>query len=135
MKKVIISVAVISLLGAFTVSCQKEADPVPSTVYSQSKYNVRYSIDNHIYHANLQTYEEWHTFLSNMLALSRQHHRISIHKNGNNQTIASKEKVVFKTPDPEEASAWAEEMLLAGYNINMEFDEETGYYIVTAIRE
>ena len=74
MKKVLITVALFALLGTVTVSCQKEAEPVTSSVCSQAEYNVRYSIDNRIYHANLQSSEEWHTFLSDMLALSRKHH-------------------------------------------------------------
>ena len=135
MKKVLITVALFALLGPLAVSCQKEAEPVTSSVCSQAEYNVRYSIDNRIYHANLQTPEEWHTFLSDMLALSRKHHRISIHRLNNNWTIASKESVVFKTLDQKEANAWAEEMLLAGYDIIIEFDAETGYYIITAIRD
>ena len=135
MKKVLITGALFALLGTVTVSCQKEAEPVTSSVCSQAEYNVRYSIDNRIYHANLQTPEEWHTFLSDMLVLSRKHHRISIHRLNNNWTIASKESVVFKTLDQKEANAWAEEMLLAGYDIIIEFDAETGYYIITAIRD
>ena len=135
MKRKMITATLLALLGTFAVSCQKEADTAPSTVYSQSEYNVLYRIDNTLYHANIQTPEEWHTFLSDMLVLSRKHHRISIHRLNNNWTIASKESVVFKTLDQKEANAWAEEMLLAGYDIIIEFDAETGYYIITAIRD
>lgn len=135
MNKVAITVALFALLGTVTVSCQKETETIPSSDWSQVAYNVRYSIDNHIYYACLQSPEEWHTFLSDMLALSRKHHRITIHKLCNNCIIASKEKEVFQTSDKGEAEAWAEKMMLAGYDIIFEFDDETGNYIITAIRE
>ena len=126
----------LAILGTVAVSCQKEAEPVHSSVCSQSEYNVRYTIDNRIYHASLQTSEEWHTFLSDMFALARQGHRIRIQKTPtSHQSVPTKEVITFKTLNPEEANAWAEEMLLAGYDINIEFDSESGYYIVTAIRE
>jgi hypothetical protein len=134
MKKTIIKVAILALLGAFAVSCQKEAAPVTSSVCSQSEYNVRYSIDNRIYHANLQSSEEWHTFLSDMLALARQGHRITIQKpTSSNQTAAPKEIKTHETDNYDDAIAWMKMMIELGYEVTIEYDEETGIYIVTAI--
>ena len=134
MKRTIIKVAILALLGTVAVSCQKEAEPVPSSVCSQSECNVRYSIDNRIYHANLQTSEEWHIFLSDMFALARQGHRITIQNTTvSTPTAASKEIKTHETKDYGEALDWANMMIELGYIVTIEYDEETGIYIVTAI--
>ena len=124
----------LAILGTVAVSCQKEAEPVHSSVCSQSEYNVRYSIDNRIYHANLQTSEEWHSFLSDMLALARQGHRIKIQNTtSSNQTAASKEIKTHETDNYDDAIAWMKMMIELGYEVTMEYDEETGIYTLIAI--
>lgn len=134
MKRTIIKVAILALLGTVAVSCQKEAEPVPSSVSSQSEYNVRYTIDNRIYLANLQTSEEWHSFLSDMLALARQGHRITVQNTtSSNQTASSKEIKTHETKDYGEALDWANMMIELGYEVTIEYDEETGIYTLTAI--
>ena len=134
MKRTIIKVAILALLGTVAVSFQKEAEPVTSSVCSQSEYNVRYSIDNRIYHVSLQTSEEWNTFLSDMLALARQGHRITVQKNTvSTPTAASKEIKTHETKDFGEALEWADMMTELGYEVIIEYDDETGIYKLTAI--
>ena len=134
MKKAIIKVAILALLGTVAVSCQKEAAPVTSSVCSQAEYNVRYSIDNRVYHASLQTSEEWHTLLSDLLALARQGHRITIQNTTVSTTsAASKEIKTHETDNYDDAISWMKMMSELGYEVIIEFDEETGIYTLTAI--
>ena len=62
MKKIVITATLLAMLGTFAVSCQKEADTVPATVYSRSEYNVLYRIDNILHHANIQSPEISHRY-------------------------------------------------------------------------
>ena len=136
MKKTIIKVAILALLGTIAVSCQKEAEPITSSVCSQSEYNVRYTIDNRIYHASLQTSEEWHTFLSDMLALTRQGHRISVQRTStSSQILPTKDVVTFETTNMDEALEWANMMIEQGYEVFLEYDEESGLYSLTAKKD
>ena len=133
MKKTVITATLIALLGAFAVSCQKEAEPVPSSVCSLSEYNVLYRIDNVVHHANIQSPEEWHAFLTNMLAFARQGHSVSVQRTStSSQTLPTKDVVTFETTNGDEAIEWAYMMTELGYDVSIEFDEETGLYTLIA---
>jgi hypothetical protein len=135
MKKTIITATLLAMLGAFAVSCQKEADTAPPTVYSQSEYNLLYRIDNVVHYANIQSPEEWNTFLSDMLALARQGHRVSVQRTSTSSlTLPAKEVVTHETKDPDEVIAWFNMMTEQGYEVIIKFDEETGIYTLTAIK-
>lgn len=130
-----ITATLLAMLGAFAVSCQKEADTAPSTVYSQSEYNVLYRIDNVVHYANIQSPEEWNTFLTDMLALARQGHRVSVQRTSTSSlTLPAKEVVTHETKDPNEALEWCYTMTEQGYEVIIKFDEETGIYTLTAIK-
>ena len=136
MKRTMITATLLAILSATAVSCQKEAEPVPSSVCSQSEHNVRYTIDNRIYHASLQTSEEWHTFLSDMLALTRQGHRISVQRTStSSQILPTKDVVTFETTNMDEALEWANMMIEQGYEVFLEYDEESGLYSLTAKKD
>ena len=135
MKKTVIMATLLAMLGAFAVSCQKEAEPAPSSVYSQSEYNVLYYIDNVVHHASIQSPEEWHAFLTDMLAFARQGHRISVQRTSSyTQTLPAKEVVTHETNDPKEANEWLKMMIEQGYEVFVEYNEETGIYTLTAIK-
>lgn len=135
MKRKMITATLLALLGTFAVSCQKEADTAPSTVYSQSEYNVLYRIDNVVHHANIHSPREWHTFLADMLDLVRQGHRVSVQRTSTSSlTLPTKEVVTHETKDPEDALEWTKMMTEQGYEVFIEYDEETGIYTLTAFK-
>ena len=130
-----ITATLLALLGTVAVSCQKEADTIPPTVYSQSEYNVLYRIDNVVHHANIQSPGEWHAFLTDMLALARQGHRVCVQRTStSSQTLPTKEVVTHETKDPNDAIEWFSMMTEQGYTVTIEFNEETGIFTLTAKR-
>ena len=136
MKKILITVAVFAMFGAFVTSCQKESSPATSIEYVCSGQMVVYRIDNHEYRCAVPEGDAWYDFLSRMTAIAREGHRVSIRLvNLSSQAAATKEKVTFETRDPEEAAAWWAAMLEAGYEVTVFFDEETGVYTLIAIKE
>ena len=133
MKKTVITATLIALLGTVAVSCQKEAEPVTSSVCSLSEYNVLYRIDNVVHHANIQSPEEWHAFLTDMLALARHGHNVSIQRTSTaSQILPTKDVVTFETTNGDEAIEWVEMMTELGYDVSIEFDEDTGLYTLIA---
>lgn len=133
MKRTIITATLLALLGTFAVSCQKEADTAPSTVYSQSEYNVLYRIDNCVHHANIQSPKEWQAFLTEMLTLTHQGHRVSVQRTlTSSQTLAAKEVITHETKDPDDALDWSYKMTEQGYIVTIKYDEQTGIYSLTA---
>ena len=79
--------------------------------------------------------EEWNTFLSDMLALARQGHRVSVQRTSTSSlTLPAKEVVTHETKDPDEVIAWFNMMTEQGYEVIIKFDEETGIYTLTAIK-
>jgi hypothetical protein len=73
--------------------------------------------------------------MERMFALARQGHRITVSRTTTARQVATKETVTYKTNDPEDARRWAREMIIEGYDVEINFDEESGIYIVTAIQE
>ncbi len=135
MKKIVITATLLAMLGTFAVSCQKEADTVPATVYSRSEYNVLYRIDNILHHANIQSPEEWNVFLSDMFALARHGHRVSVQRTTvSSLTLPSKDIVTHETKDPDDAIEWSKTMTEQGYEVTIEYDIETGIYTLTAVK-
>lgn len=133
MKKIIITVSILALLGSFAASCQKETDNVRLAGYSCSECNVTYRIDGKEYHASIHSSAEWHAFLEQMFALARQGRHISIQNTAvYSQSAASKEVVTHETPNYDDALEWAAKMINEGYTVDITFNEETGLYIVTA---
>ena len=124
--------AILALLGTVAVSCQKEADTLPSAVCSYSEYNVLYRIDNNLYYANIQSPDDWHTFLDGLLAYARQGHNVSIQRTSSSQTMPTKEVFTFETTNEEDAIAWADNMTEHGYAVTIKYDEKTGIYSLTA---
>ena len=134
MKKILITVALLATLGTFATSCQKEVAQSTATEYACSEHTFVYRIDNKEYYADIPNGDEWYSFLTRMVAISREGYRVTVRLAGSStQTAASKEKVVFETDNPEEAAKWAEMMLEAGYEVTVYFDEQTGVYTLTAI--
>ena len=138
LKKNIKSIALLAVLSIAAVGCQKETI-VESEMHLQQPSairNVTYAIDGVTMYTVIQGEQNWHDFVDWMLTLAEQGHRVCFHYTGENSYCMpqSKEVVVHKTPDKDDAIAWALEMTGAGYEVSIEFDSTTGVYTCTATR-
>jgi hypothetical protein len=136
MKRTIITVALLAVLGTLAVSCQKETVNEISPVVTQSatSYTVTYYIDEVRLQTRVNNDEELSLLLNQLAALARKGHRVAVHKGDTASQSLTKEKLTFHTNNKEEAIAWCNEMLLNGYMVQMTFDEVTGEYICVAIK-
>ena len=136
MKRTIITVALLAVLGTMAVSCQKETINELSPVAAQSAtvYTVTYYVDGARSQTVVNNNEELSLLLNWLATLAREGHRIVVHKGDTASQSVTKEKVTFHTNSKEEAVAWCEAMTLDGYSVIMYFDEATGEYICIATR-
>ena len=137
MKKIFITIALFAVLGTLAVSCQKEniIDQTVSVEENRQVYRVTYSIDGATYHLTLVGEDTWHVFLHRMIALAEEGHRVTFRNEEASSGIAStKEVVTYSTSSHEAAYKWADEMVLKGYSVTIEYDERTGIYTCTAIK-
>lgn len=137
MKKIITTIALLSVLGTLAVSCQKENDSVQTPIEAESStiYKICYSIDGKSYRITLVGDETWRDFLNRMLALAEEGHRVSFrNENASSQDALTKEVITYTTNDHDDAYTWADKMSNAGYLVNVEYDRETGKYTCTAIK-
>ena len=136
MKKKTITIALFAVLGTMAVSCQKETvnEFSPAVVQSETAYTVTYYVDGVRLQSRVNSDEELSLLLNQLAALAREGHRVTVHKGNTATQSVTKEKVTFTTDNKEEAVAWCASMILDGYTVTMDFDEETGTYTCIAIR-
>ena len=137
MKKIITTIALLSVLGTLAVSCQKENDSFQTPIEAESStiYKICYSIDGKVYRITLVGDDTWHDFLNRMLALAEEGHRVSFrNENASSQDALTKEVITYTTNDHDDAYTWAEKMSNTGYLVTVEYDRETGKYTCTAIK-
>ena len=136
MKKTIITVALLAVLGTMAISCQKETvnDLSPVAAQSATAYTVTYYVDGVKLQTRVNNNEELTFLLNQLAALAREGHRVAVHKGDTASLSVTKEKVTFKTDSKEEAAAWCNAMISDGYTVEMYFDEATGEYICIATK-
>lgn len=136
MKKTIITVALLAVLGTMAVSCQKEtiSELSPIATQSATAYTVTYYVDGVRLQTRVNNDEELSLLLNQLAVLAREGHRVAVHKGDTASLSVTKEKVTFHTNSKEEAVAWCNSMLLDGYYVEMYFDEATGEYICIATK-
>lgn len=137
MNKTLKTIALCGVIGLTAVSCQKENLVENPVVVAQNDTvrTVLYAIDGVEHRISLIGDDAWDDFLKHMFALAEEGHRVSFrNENKTANVAAAKETVTFTTKKKTEAYAWCEEMVEAGYEVFLDYDETTGTYICTATR-
>ena len=136
MKKVIRTVALLSVIALMPTSCEKETFVCDKKTTSQmaSMQKVTYTVDGMTTQVMVLSDEAWYDFLDWMFALAEEGHRVSFRRGAASERSASKETVTFTTQDQNEAYDWANMMAHHGYTVQVSFDRTTGIYTCTAIR-
>jgi hypothetical protein len=132
------TLALLTLFGALATGCQKEELFCPDNQYAiaqvTSTVTMKYSLDGTEYLSVITT-EEYYDFVFMMLTMAEQGHSVSFCEVREQETgNASKESVIHKTKDREDAIKWSSEMGDEGYTVEISYDEQTGVYTCIAFR-
>ena len=134
MKKVFRTVALIALMGLTATGCQKESMvEQQNSIADISFKSVYYTIDGMTTQASFVSEESWNEFLDWLVTLSEEGHRVSF-RSANQERSVKKDVVTYTTKSHDEAVAWADQMVKAGYEVFIEHDPTTGVYTCTAIK-
>lgn len=137
MRKNTKTVALLAVLSLAAVGCQEEQIMEPQGIVSEvgTMYTIHYTVDGATYTQTLYGEEARQAFLEQLFALAEEGHRVSLRNtNQNGQAISAKEVVVYTTKNKKEAMDWADAMVLAGYDVVVEYNPQTGIYTCTAAR-
>ncbi|MBR3633226.1 MAG: hypothetical protein IKN51_01685 [Bacteroidaceae bacterium] len=135
MKKVVVTVALFAVLGTLAVSCQKETLTELSPVAAQAEtYLLTYSVDGISMQTQLNGDEELRAFLRRLTALARQGHRVTVRNANALSQSFSKERVEYRTKSEDDANEWAQKMIKDGYEVAIDYDDETGEFVCVAIK-
>ena len=137
MKKKIIPIALLAVLSLAATGCQKETIEKPNVQIQQSisVRNITYTIDGVTFHQTIRGEQNWLAFIDWMSSLAKEGHTVTFRDdNTYNASQSSKERVVYKTSDKDDANKWCNNMIAQGYEVYMYFDEATGKYICIAIK-
>ena len=129
-------VALLAVLSLAAVSCEKETfiDPVVVTGEESVIKTVVYTIDGETRLMTFLDESSWNAFLDWLFTLAEEGHTVSFRLGNAMQRSAAKETVTFTTTNKEEAYGWANDMALNGYQVTVQYDEESGKYTCTAIK-
>lgn len=137
MRKTIITVALIGMLATLAVSCQKENIEVERAEATEqvAVYSVSYTIDGTREEITLAGEVAWKGFITRMLDLAEEGHRVSFRmEDGTQRIVTSKETITYSTTNREEAFEWAEKMIRQGYSATVEYDKKEKRYNCYAIK-
>ena len=138
MKKVIKTVALLTVLSVAAVGCQKETimvEPQTGVEASGTVYTVQYSVNGVSHTETLIGEQAWADFLQRMLALAEEGYRVTVSRNVNlAQYPISKEVETFRTKKKTEAYAWMEQKIEEGYTVTIDYNTQTGEYTCVATR-
>ena len=135
MKKPLIAVTVVAMLGTVAVSCQKETSVITETTGTEQTavYGVTYTVDGQSRYLLLHGDEELHLFLRGLVGMTREGHSVSVVNGyGPANEANTKEVVTYHAKDEDDAAAWMSQMIKDGYIVSSYFDEETGEIICIA---
>ncbi|MBP5536221.1 MAG: hypothetical protein J6X62_05445 [Bacteroidales bacterium] len=131
------ALALIAVLGTMAAGCQKETMVEPQTSVAEvgAVRHVHYTVNGELRQEKLVGEEAWNDFLYRMLALAERGYTVRI-LNGNRttQVSASKEVVTYTTTDKAAAFTWCDNMHSQGYDVTIEYNEETGVYTCIAVK-
>lgn len=137
MKKKIITIALLAILSASGVGCQKDTieGQHPSAMANDSSRAISFSIDGIEYHTTINNNTEWQTFIDTLINLSYSGHRIIIaDENASTNNPAAKETQTYTTTNKDDASKWSARKIDEGFRVSIMYDARTGEYICIATR-
>ena len=139
MDKKIKTMALFTVLSMMAVSCQKESvepfDATSRVSEISTSYDVSYTFDGVTHHITLNSEEERRAFIYQMLALAERGYEVTFFEESKvSQGPVSKEKVVYTTPDKDDAYAWANSMMAQGYMVSIQQDSTTGMFTCIAVK-
>lgn len=131
MKKYTITLFALAALAA--AGCTKEEWPErPTTVMQETvSTTLYYSIDGKMHEAHVRNEAERHSLMVWLTAMAREGHSVKV-GHSSDLSATAKETVTFTTPDKDKASQWMDEMITAGYSVEMQYDSDHGVYICIA---
>ena len=128
-----------ALLCTMAISCQKETivvEPVIPVADTKTTYTVRYSIDGVIHYGSCQSETEIDTLYNSLMDLAQDGSTIIIYSNNqSSQATQTRDVVTYSTSNKSDAVQWIKKMILLGYDVVIEYDEETGMFNCTATKE
>ena len=134
MKKVIKTIALLTIMGMTATSCQKENIVEPQGVVADVGFKtIYYTIDGVTAQASFVGEEPWNRFLDWLITLAEEGHRVSF-RNANQERSIKKDVVTYTTKDRDAAYEWASQMENAGYEVFIDYDKTTGVYNCVAIK-
>lgn len=136
MRKTLATIALLAVLGALAVSCQKETIIDETTIVTENDtyFMVSYSVDGITNQITLIGEDAWHDFLNYMFVLAEEGHKVSFrNEEASSRTIPSKDVVTYTTTSREEAYSWANRMADMGYIVTIKFNKESGVYTCEAV--
>lgn len=135
MKRQIKTLAIFMALCMVAASCQKEEYLSPIPVEQETTANiVNYTVDGKTFQAPINSDQDWSEFLYRMLALAEEGHTVTI-SSRISATSLTKEIVTYTTTSKPDAYDWADNMTAQGYDVTVNFDNNTGIYTCTAVRK
>ena len=137
MKKVFITGAVLAVLCAMSVSCQKERldEPQKMVMNNESVRIINYVVDDVESSVVLHNDTAWMLFLDNMFDLSRQGHSVTVYDVGAFQdNMATDETLTYVTTIKNEAVIWTSKKVEEGYRVTVIYNDSTGEYTCIATR-
>lgn len=137
MRKTFTTIALVAMLGALAVSCQKEniIDEPPVVAENGTVYTVSYAVDGVTHQLTLVGDEAWRDFLNRMMALAEEGHEVTFrNEEAASRVVSTKEVVTYSTSSHDDAYSWAEKMVDDGYTVTITFDKEKKIYTCYAIK-
>ena len=97
---------------------------------------MQYVIDGQTFSVTLYGNDEYRAFLFRMIDLAEHGYRVIFYNNDSKRTNinSSKETVIYKTKNKQDAYDWCDAMSNDGYIVVIEYDPVTGMYTCTAYR-
>jgi len=131
------TLALLAVLSLASAGCQKERivePPVQNMAENDdSACDIIYSVDGVAGRLTVRNASERLAFIRRMMSLAEEGHRVTFRQDGSTvNVLAPKDTQTFSSKKKSEVEAWAEEMFLLGYQVTIEFNEDTGMYIGTA---
>lgn len=138
MNKTVKKMALLVVLSVAAVGCQKETitvEPRTGVETSDTVYTVRYSVNGVTHTETIIGEQAWADFLQRMLALAEEGYRVTMSKSANTALYSeSKEEVTYTTKDKKAAQLWITQKLEEGYEVTMDYNQQTGEYTCIAVK-
>ena len=129
-------ITLIAFLSMMAFGCQKE-NHVESTfpvIETKASFimTVRYSVNGVVSYTSFNSETELDAFYDYLLGLAYNGATVIISNNLTSQSLQNREVVTYTTQNVDDAKKWSKKKVLEEYEVEITYDEETGYYTCTA---